>query len=165
MGEKLESEGTRARTSGGCIEVLGHRLSLVKADDSHKAYIFATWTKSASRLVGDKTAPNSFWEYCPKTIEAIWHNTLVLTPDKTTIFGYICAQPDVSGIVLHYAYVVPELRHLGVTGRMIESMQPPVINPKGPRVVLTCPWPYSLKTNWTYNPYALIRGIHAKKGT
>lgn len=120
--ERLEGSST--------ITLAGVEMSLIPAQEKHRNFILATLCKSGVLLVPSlkKMGLSKRLDTLAKSSIAAG-NGLVLSTDGNSIHGYILGKPG----VLHYVYVPPDLRGLGLAKEMISMVC-------GEEFICSLPW-------------------------
>lgn len=144
----------------GLISLAGNLLELRPAGEADRPFIISSWVRSYQpisrklRVQHQQTrlsvSDEVYLANHPAVAEELWPLTYVLKdPDESSgaVFAYVCGQHT----VLHYCYVVPELRRMGVAKAIIESKC-------GKLLQFSHVWPHSVPSGWKYNPY-LVRKL------
>lgn len=151
----------------GSVDLAGTRLWMVPAEERDKPYIISTWVASY-KLISKRITHNhmsgatkhiksdAFQETYPRLVEALWQKSLVVRDEAgTACHGYICGSPPGTGRhgVLHYMYLPPELRSVGLG----KAMWTHLLGPQADRVMVTnfLPWKHWPK-GWEFNPYGMM---------
>lgn len=170
-----ELKGVSAELSGdGSIVLPGVKLWLNPATEEDRPYVISTWVRSY-RPIQRKvetwrpgTQPqkireaNYFLSY-PKIVERLAPSALVLRAEGagSTCHGYIVGSGPKESVptignpvpsepaVLHYIYLPPELRGLGLSRAMSRAVC------GDGQVHVTNYWPRKWPENWQFNPYRL----------
>jgi GNAT superfamily N-acetyltransferase len=143
-------------SADGLISLAGNRLTLRQATVSDKGFILSTWIRSyqvlsrKSRTICNQhqltVADDIYLRHHPKVAEDHWPFANVLKDAEngpgTACVGYVVGGPG----LLHYVYVVPELRNMGLAKIMIEKTC-------GKQLMVSHMWPYKMPALWQYNPY------------
>lgn len=118
---------------------------LVKADREHKSFILSTWLRSYRPTARKRGFSEFFGEYEGAIAESRWEDAVVATDESGfTVYAWVCAYPG----ELHYVYVGPELRGIGVAKGLIHHVA-------GQDYVLARPWPGT--THHKLNPYLMVK--------
>lgn len=149
----LRIDAKASLEADGSINLAGNRLWLTPAEEAHKPFILSTWYRSANALRQASHPQVSyavFQKEQPLITEALWNRAFCLRSEEggEEIHGYIVGLADMK--LLHYAYVAPPLRRLGLANVMVEAM----FGPSSP-ISLSHPWPFRMKASWSYNPYRI----------
>ena len=157
----------------GYVDLAGHRLWITPAEETDRPYIISTWIASYKQIsrklvtVHDtdpagvtrnakKVTPQLFQESYPRIPERLWKHAWVLrSEDGTAAHGYICGtnQPI---HVLHYMYLPPELRGMGISKAMCRFL----FGDRGYPVQVTAFLPWKRwPANWSFNPYGVFYGF------
>jgi hypothetical protein len=164
----------------GSILLPGVKLWLTPAEEKDYPYILSTWVRSYRRIqAGLKTfhktdltrkgiSDNSYLAYYPKLAERLVPLAMVLraeTEDGTSgqaCHGYCVGRGPEKVVqsgghetyipaVLHYAYLPPELRSLGLCKAMVTRLCG-----AGP-IDVTSFWPKRWPEHFHYNPYRIYQ--------
>lgn len=141
------------KASGETLET----LRVLRAEARHKNYIISTWVKSYAS-VSRKTVHSHNGFYSEKVqepyymsgendiAETRWGDCWVVTSeDGYTVYAWVCAAP----CKLWHAYVVPEMRAIGILKEMVREFC-------GKEVQVARLPPFrKMPEGWTYNPYLL----------
>ncbi len=121
-------------------------LLISPAEDKHRSFIISTWLKSY-RGTARKHGNQEFYDrHEPGVAESRWRECLVASDeDGFTVYAWVCGSEG----RLYHVYVVPELRRLQVSNRMVERAC-------GKLQEYARPWPYQAHAR--VNPY-LIGGL------
>lgn len=159
-------EGTKTKPQaflgeGRLIDLVGNKLCLSPAESQDKPFIISTWVRSyqvinrklrtsyqETRL---RVEEDVFLKSHPSIAEEQWPFAFVLKDAQDrdasgAVLGYVVGQHG----VLHYVYLVPELRRMGLSKVMVQSVC-------GNMLQFSHVWPYAIPSAWKYNPY-LVRG-------
>ena len=122
-------------------------LPVIQAGLTHRSFILATWVKSYAPVLR-KWLGNAFGtEQEAAQAETLWERTFIVTSpnDEFTVHAWVAGEPG----VLHFVYVPPTLRNLGIAGALIRHVC-------GHTYEYGRPWPYKKEpSGGKYNPYLL----------
>lgn len=139
----------------GSILLAGQKLWLVPAEKTDRAFVISTWVKSYLPTARKKLAVEDavYFDNHPKIAERLWDRAMVLRDedDGSAIMAYVVVDEN---SVVHYIYIVPELRGMGLVDVLIKA----VVGAETP-VIVSHRWPYKDRANWQYNPYAAWRHV------
>lgn len=142
-----EDQRTRLEIGQGDdrVEVL---LRLGVPDD--RAFVLATWVRSYEPRTHGSVRRDVYLEHQGKLAERLLEASpliIACSPShESTIHGWCCA--DNALAVLHYAYVPPALRGLGLARSLILAS----FGAYRPRIETSHRWPWA-STRFVYNPY------------
>ena len=137
MSREKQKLNSASLSSDGSILVVGNRLILTPAEESDKAFILSTWIRSHIKAGarGAGIVEPVFLAEHPRIAESLWRSSFVLKADlgddrdlTETDYGWICFDygdkyKTVANVpTLHYVYVVPELRNMGVAKAMVDCL-------------------------------------------
>jgi hypothetical protein len=136
----------------GSISLAGNLLEPHPADTQDKPFICSSWVRSyqpisrKASLAGHKVRDEVYLRHYPDLVDRLWPSTTVWKSNESqgAILAYVCGSPG----VLHYVYVVPELRGMGVAMAMIEHACGKLL-----QYTNLPPGSFQPPANWTFNPY------------
>lgn len=160
-----ELKGVSAKLSqDGSVDLAGNRLWMVPAEETDRPYIISTWVSSYKQIAKKLTYNHNsgatkhvgadlIQEAYPRLVERIWKDSYVLRDESgTACHGYICGK-NLPVHILHYMYLPPELRNIGLS----KVMRTYLFGEFGYPVQVTSflPWKHWPK-DWKFNPYAMV---------
>lgn len=153
----LKGLSARLSSDGSKVELVAagkvlQSLTVRPATAQERSFILSTWVRSylsTVKLLG--VSKGLYLQEEPRIAERLWERTLVLVSDDGyTVCGWACGR---AGYLFH-AYVLPELRGIGVASALIEAA---TMAKQLGRTHIDCakPWPFK-STRYMYNPYAYV---------
>lgn len=125
---------------------------IIQANQQHRSFVLSTWIRSYRDAYLGPISYNDIHKYESKFAEQAFELGMVFvqSSDGFTVNGWVCGKIT-SPQVLHWVYVPPELRGMGVASSMIRDIYGK-IHPQ----VSRCPRRNSKLPISRWNPYLVL---------